>query len=246
MLAARLYNDEIGRAMYEQPFRYAVRYGYDREDMRTDLGHDLCPIGHQMELPYHTAKIIEVERAEGTIYGSLPDEEVGVLMFVDMIHDAGESTHATIAAAGLKPIGDIPAGLKTEENRDHEAAIRRFLYDRFFSDVDEQIIEQVEAIISHKDDTILHELFEAGHLAQTLETSNYAHFALARENWHRTGEVIDPITEEGSRLSGLLGVARVVYAHVKDDIGKYSHFGYIRQLGEQADLLRQPSHQLFN
>ena len=245
-LAHRIYESELAVGMLDQPFRYSVRYGYDREDMRNDNGHDVCPIGHQMELAYHTGKVLEAEIDEGSIYGSLPDEEIGILMLTCMIHDIGESTHPVLEAAGLKPVGDIPSGLKSDENRTHEAAIRKFMYEMFFADVDTQVIERIEAIISHRDDSVLHELFEAGHLAQTIETSNFAHYSLARERWYREGEVIDISTADGSQLSGLLGIARVVYACVQNDISKYSHFSYIRTAAAQAKELRYPKHTILN
>jgi len=245
-LAHRIYESELGVDMLDQPFRYFVRYGYNREDMRNDNGHDVCPIGHQMELSHHIAKVIEAAIEDGTVYGALSNEEMGILMLAAMIHDMGESTHPLVEAAGLEPIGDIPSGLKTDNDRQREVAIRDFMYKTFFADVDDQVIQRVEAIISHNDETILHDLFEAGHLAQTIETSNFAHHSLARERWYREGEIIDITTEDGSRLSGLLGIARVVHTHVQNDIKKYSHFSYIRMVATQADMLRYPKHTVLN
>lgn len=245
-LANRIYKSDIGTAMIDQPLRYAARFNYNREDMQNDLGHDVCPIGHQMELPYHIGKVIEAEIKEGSIYGSLSDEEMGILMLAALVHDMGETTHAAIKEAGLTPVGDIAAGLKTDEDRKHEAEIRKFCYDLFFNDVDESVINRVEAIISHKDDSILHDLFEAGHLAQTIETSNYAHHALSQEHWNKNGEVIDVTSKDGSRLSGLLGIARVAYRFDAENIKKYSYFSHIRTITNQADELRSPKHSLLN
>lgn len=245
-LADRIYNSEIGQAMLDQPLRYAAKYGYDRDAMIHDNGYDLCPIGHQWELPYHTAKVLEVEMQEGTLYGSLSDEELGLLMFALQIHDMGESIHDSIEAAGFTIVGDIPAGFKTEEDRINEATIRKFMYETFFADVDPAVIKRVEAIISHQDASILHELFEAGHLAQTLETSDFAYHSLARERWYMEGDVITVSSDDGSRMSGLLGIAREAYCFIQTDVKKYSHFSYIRAAAERADNLRFPKYSLYS
>lgn len=234
-LAARFYESEIGGAMVDQPLRYVGRFGYDRDSMLHDIGHDLCPVGHQLELPYHTARVIEAEIRNNTEYGNLSEDELGILMFTCLIHDIGESVHEAVIAAGLQPVGDIPAGMKTDIDRANEAQVRRFFYDTFFSDVDEAVIERVEAIISHVDTSLLHTLFEAGHEAQTLETSMFAYHALTREQWHQQGDIIDPTTVDGQRLSGLLGIARVAHAHHRPAVEELSYLSHIRELTQEAD-----------
>ncbi len=245
-LASRFFDGEFGQAMLKQPLRYLARFEYDNDMMREDLGYDLCPIGHQMELPYHVGRIIDSETDEGTIYSMLSDEEIGILMLACMLHDIGESTHPIVSASGLNPVGDIPAGEKTDQNRADEVAVRQLFYDLLFEDVDEQVIERVEAIISHTDDTHLHELFDAGHVVQTIETSNFAYHALAREHWYRHGETIDINNPDGVRLSGLLGIARVPYHRSHGELAKYSHFAHVRELSSSAEHLRTPSHQLLS
>ncbi len=241
-LAQRFYDSDIGRSMYDQPLRYSANFGYEREDMHYDLGHDLCPIGHQVELPYHVAKIIEAEHREGSVFGSLSEKEIGILMFTSLLHDIGEATHPAITAAGLVTVGDIPAGCKTPEDREHEAAIRQYLWETIFDDVDPQIIERTEAIIAHRDKTHLHDLFEAGHLAQTLETSNFAYHRLADEYWHREGEVIDMMNDETVRFSGLLGIARVAFLSSQKDMMRYYHLIHVRTVIDHSIALRYPKH----
>lgn len=243
-LAERFYTGFIGQAMYDQPLRYTTNFGYEREDMRHDLGHDLCPIGHQMELPHHIAKIIEAEQTEGSLFGSLSDEEIGIVMLACLLHDSGETTHPAITQAGLKPVGDIPAGCKTPEDRQNETAVRQFLWEAIYADVDPVVMERVEAIIAHQDNTHLHDLFEAGHLAQTLETSNFAYHRLMSERWHREGEVIDLRRDDAARLSGLLGIMRVVHASAQKHIPQYEHLVYIRTIANESAALRYPEHRL--
>lgn len=245
-LAQRFYDSDLGKAMPNQPLRYEANFGYDRDSMLVDLGHDVCPIGHQMELAYHLGTIIEAEENEGTVLSSLTDEEIGLLMFACMVHDAGETTHPTIVEAGLTPVGDIPAGEKTAKNRENETAIREYIWNSLFDDVEPETIARVEAIIAHQDATILHDYFEAAHLVQMFETSNFAYHALAREQHYRHGEIIDPQNDEHARLSGLLGIARVPYLRSQNEIQKYSYFSHVRTVMDDAETLRTPPHRLLN
>lgn len=245
-LARRFYDSPIGQAMYDQPLRYTTNFGYDQEDMRHDLGHDLCPIGHQMELPYHAGKVIEAEEAEGTIFAPRNQEEAGIVMLTALLHDCGEATHEMISEAGLTPVGDIPAGYKTTEDRANEAAVRAFIWETIFHDVDPAVVERMEAIIAHKDTTYLHDLFEAAHLVQTLETSNFAYYRLAEERWSREGEVIDIAQDDAIRFSGLTGIARVAYLTAQKDVKKYYHFAHVRSVADNATAMRYPKHQLIN
>ena len=245
-LASRFYDSDFGKAMSKQPLRFVGRFGYEDDMMVSDLGYDVEPIGHQMELAFHVGAIIDSENDEGSFYGMLPDEEVGILMLACILHDIGESTHPIVLASGIDPVGDIPAGDKTDADRVNEAAIRQLFYKVLFEDVDPTVVDRVEAIISHADDTHLHDLFDAGHVSQTLETSNFAYHTIASEHWYRHGEVIDIGNPDSVRLSGLLGIAREPYYRIQEDLVKYSHFVHVRKISEEATRLRFPPHQLLN
>lgn len=245
-IADRFYSSEFGLAMSEQPLRYVARFGYDRDSMNDDLGHDLCPVRHQVELAYHVGEVLEAEINNGTLYGSLADEEIGIVMLASMLHDIGESTHPAIIAAGLNPVGDIPAGSKTDQNRADETAIRNFFYELLLGDVDDDTIRRIEAIISHSDKTLLHDLFDAGHVVQTVETTNFAYHTLANERWYRNGEVIDINHPDSERISGLLGIARVPYQRSLHELQEYSYFSHVREIYEKSEVLRNPRHQLLN
>jgi len=176
-LRERFFTSEYGVHMYTQELRYAGRYGYDREMMKQDLGEDVCPVGHQYEVTEHLQHTLDSEEAAGSLV-QLSDEEKAIVAFACSIHDIGECEHSDLAAAGITTVGDIPAGNKTDADRINEAAVRQFFYARFYDDVDPAIIERVEAIIAHRDDTILHELFEVAHEIQTLDTVARAEKAL--------------------------------------------------------------------
>lgn len=245
-LAERFYDSEYGQAMRGQPLRYSTRYGYDESTMLSDLGHDLCPVGHQRELAFHLGTIIDKERQLQTLYGGINEYELGIVTLACLLHDMGESTHPDLIRAGYTCVGDIPMGLKTDTDRENETAIRRYFYKEFLGDVDDETIERIEAIISHRDTTHLHELFEAAHVAQTFETANYAYHRLAATAWHKNGEAFDISSDDGMRLSGLLGIARICAEDSLATLNNYRHYVAIDAMGELSVNLRAPKHQLLN
>ncbi len=98
-LAERFYTSEIGSSMPDQPLRYVGRFGYDRDAMLEDLGHDLCSIGHQKELAFHLGEIIEREMSDETLYGSMDEKDIAIVMLAALVHDIGEATHPLIEQA---------------------------------------------------------------------------------------------------------------------------------------------------
>jgi hypothetical protein len=245
-LAERFYNHPYGVAMRQQPLRFTGGYAYAQDTMLNDLGHDVDPIGHQVELAYHAGLLIEREESEQTLYGSLSEEDKGMLAFVCLIHDIGESTHEDLVTSGLVPVGDIQAGKKTDADRHNESKIRHYFYDTFFNDVDEAVIQRVEAIISHSDITHLHDLFEASHHVQTIETSLYAYLRLADSVWQKNGDVFPISSNDGQRQSALLGILRVVGMHALIDAAPYVHLSYVQDISKKLTSLLKPSHQLFD
>ena len=176
-LRERFFTSQYGAYMYDQDLRFSGRYGYDRSLMKHDLGEDVCPVGHQYEITEHLQNTLDGEKAADPLF-QIPDQEKAIVAFACSIHDIGECEHPDLAAAGITTVGDIPAGNKTNTDRVNESTVRQFFYTQFYSDVDPAIIERVEAIIAHKDNTILHELFEAAHELQTLDTVSRAEKAL--------------------------------------------------------------------
>lgn len=236
-LAGRAHNSEYGQHMRdEQPLRYAQRYGYaDRPTMLDELGADLCPIGHQKELGWHLAQVIEKQRMLDPSF-ELSDDDAAVAMFACQIHDMGEMTHEDVSAATGAVVGDIPAGNKTDQDRMIEKNVRLFLYETFYKDVDPMIITRVEAIIAHEDNTLLHELFEAAHEAQTLETVLRARDISENLGWHEAHDTIPLADNSNGRASMALGIGQLVmrdhmvvfesfehYAHMTDLLGEVRH-----------------------
>lgn len=231
-LATRAHDSRYGQHMREdQPLRFAQRYDYgDRQIMLDELGTDLCPIGHQKELGWHLAQLIEKQRLFDPTF-HLSDEDAATLMFTCQIHDMGEMTHAEVLAATGAVVGDIPAGKKTPEDRIVEKNVRLFLYDTFYSDVDPAVISRAEAVIAHEDDTLLHDLFEAAHEAQTLETTLRARDISEELGWYEAREPIPLIDNSNGRARAALGMGRLV---MRDHMEKFESFG---RYAHMADLL---------
>jgi hypothetical protein len=246
VLSKRFFESDFGVSMLTQPYRYDGHFGYDREDMIDDNGLDHCPIGHQRELPYHFGKLYEVECERETVFSSLSDEEIGLLALTMFKHDNGESTHDELVTLGFETVGDIPAGGKTATDRMNEAAIRRYFDSTFLADVHPETLERMEAIISHEDDSLLHDFFEAAHAVQTFETANRAWHRLNDEVWYKNGETIDVSydADESARLSGLLGISRVVYHQSFRSLQAFDHFGYVARIADETRSLREPKHVL--
>lgn len=238
-LADRFYDSEYGQAMPDQPLRYVGRFGYDREDMRTDLGHDLCPVGHQMELPYHTGRLLDEERRSATKYGNLPDQMIGILILTELVHDSGESMHPRLLELLGEVVGDIPAGLKTDHHRRVEAAVRAFIFAELYPDVHPDVLLQMEAIISHQDDGVLHDIFEASHAIQTVETSNYAQRRLLDDYaWFEADDLMRIETDDIERLSGLLGISREPLYTSLPSLERFSYLSLVRRVKDDALEIR--------
>lgn len=229
-LASRAHDSVYGQHMRdEQPLRFAQRYDYaDRSTMLDELGADLCPIGHQKELGWHMAQVIEKQRLFDPTF-SLNDGEAAILMFTCQIHDMGEMTHEEVLAVTGAVVGDIPAGKKTPQDRVVEKNVRTFLYDTFYPDVDPAVIERAEAIIAHEDDTSLHELFEAAHEAQTLETTLRARDISEELGWFDAHDIMPLVDNSNGRARAALGMGRLV---LRDHMSKFEYFDNYHHMAE--------------
>lgn len=165
------FNDSpYGQHMDTQPLRYAQSYGHDRALMIRNLGADVLPLLHQYETGLYGAALIGAERDAGTLL-SLDDTDAAITMLAWSLHDMGETTHEEVREAVGATVGDIEYGHKTPEDRRIESRVRKYLYEKLFSDVDPTVIDTVEAIISHEDTTMRHEVFDAAHNLQALVTA---------------------------------------------------------------------------
>lgn len=212
----------------QQKLRFSTDYGYDPDAMLSDIGPDVCPVGHQKETVRHALTIIEREQADGSLLGVFDDEELATALLAFGIHDCGECEDPALY---LEPdikrlVGDIPAGKKTSADREAEAAVRGVVYRTVFADVDPRIIGRVEEIIAHTDTTVYHDLFLASHEAQTLDTVVHAEDTLYNlDHFVDGGFAIDD-----ARMTGVLGMARRVRERARDEASQRAYYGHLRDL----------------
>jgi 5'-deoxynucleotidase YfbR-like HD superfamily hydrolase len=165
-LWCRAFTSPYGSYMDSQPLRFSHDFSYEPTKMITDLGMDVLPLEHQIGTGKFAAYIIDREATGQQPFG---DEEAGVIMFASLIHDMGESMHPDIQKQLGRVVGDIPYGRKSDDDRQAEAAVRHFIYRELYSDVPEATLATIESIIMHEPSR-LHDVFEAAHCLQALET----------------------------------------------------------------------------
>ncbi|HEY0965379.1 MAG TPA: hypothetical protein VGE13_02765 [Candidatus Saccharimonadales bacterium] len=227
-LTYRVHNSDYGLYMDSQDLRFWENFGYHRPTMLADLGSDLHPIGHQNETARHLSLVIENEPDL-----CLSPEEIGTLALASRMHDMGESMHPRIAERTGAVVGDIPAGKKTDNQRLIEMRVRRYVYDQLLPDVHQDIIDRVELIIAHHDETILHELFEVAHELQTFDTAKRAKSKWEEGIFHHHGQVMHIQSDDGGRTSGLLGLHRAVFMRSGITLLKsYSHYNHVQSVLE--------------
>lgn len=172
-LLDRLYKSPYWDAMNGQAYRFP-KFEASRDTMPDDFGVDVLPIEHQLLTWFHAEHLLPDEPTRWRL--GISPGDFGTLKLALIMHDMGESTHDDVRAYilakfGKEPPGDKSVGEKTDEDRLIESEVRRFFYDELFPDVSPIVIARVEAILWHKDRTMLHEVFEAAHIIQTFETA---------------------------------------------------------------------------
>lgn len=182
VLWARYFSSAYGIAMNEQPYRFP-HFASDRGNMVSDSGIDVLPREHQMQTGMFVAWILDREVAITGTYPIAP-KDIGKVMLTAFVHDIGEITHPDILAEVGAVVGDIPFGHKTDEDRRVEAAVRKAMYRRLYPDVLPDEIQRIEAIIAHQDDTTMHDLFEAAHCVQALNTAIHTGSQWAGHWWN--------------------------------------------------------------
>lgn len=115
------------------------------------LGHDAHPTIHMV----HTTANIVVPaikaQAENPFYQQFTDEEKVLLLIASQIHDIDESEHEEIVQNMGFIVGDKPEFAITEEDERSKALIRtRYLYPKFYGDFSDELIANIERIITHQ------------------------------------------------------------------------------------------------
>ena len=215
-LRERFRATDVRNEFIQQTPRFTQRFPIPKEKAIEYIGNDACPEMHQFDLAdRHFLPLIEAERQAGTLFYPTSEDDRSLGYFVCSFHDLGEPEHLSLIEAGLTPVGDLPAGTKTEQNRIDEKRVLEFIFRTNFGDIDPAFLERAIAIITHKPlpgDEFLHDLFQAAHDFQTLETTRIAaataerqvmchmgHKAILRDLARTASQTVVPYLE-GSQL----------------------------------------------
>jgi ferritin-like metal-binding protein YciE len=230
-LIGRFYDSQLAKFMQtSQKLRFS-NYAYEREAMLSDIGPDVCPVGHQQETIRHAIAIIEKECADGTLLGVFDDYELAVTLLAIAIHDCGEPEDPALLDEPevTRLVGDIPAGQKTDKDREDEANVRKVVYRTQYGDVDQAVIERVESIISHADKTVYHDLYLASHEAQTAHTVTQAECRLYEFDHGVYGD----FPKDQARDAGIAGITYIVRERALEEARLRSYYTHVRQLATQ-------------
>lgn len=239
-LGWRFCESEYGKYMMDnQPFRFAQYFGYDSARMEEDLGTDVLPLHHQLDNSMYVAWIIAAElEAIGRLH--LDETEVGIAVFAALVHDMGESTHPRVLQQVGEVVGYIPHGEKTDHNREVEKAVREFMYNELFSDVDPAVIARIEALISHQEESVLHDILEAAHTLQAFETGTRAGFVFAA--W--ITEIIqarlrdEPLPREYSEVTQLANLYNIVTERLVPMVRYWANrFVYVKEFAKKYEVI---------
>jgi len=157
---------EHGKQQAEQPLRYESAFGcYDRQQMLTDLGPDVDPVKHMFVTrnSYLTVLALEEKTDEWSPADIIAGESAALL------HDIGECTHPQLIEQCGAVVGDIPQGMKTDEQIATEKHIRQALYQLYCSRMPDSLLERVECLVAHRESSPVQQALETAHDVNTFK-----------------------------------------------------------------------------
>lgn len=234
---------DYGRHFLHQPPRYVKRFDPDINgaDVIRYLGPDACPQGHQDNFLPYIDFVLDKEDELGSLM-AVSTEDRDLLYFVAMFHDIGELTHPDLKGYGLRPVGDIPFGKKTPEDRQRESDVRLFIFNQPpFNQLDKQFVARAEMMITHDrismiklgDSTFhLHEIYEAAHDIVSVDTALNAQYYVDHHPELKT--------DRQSTYEALISLAaKVKLDHAEKLASEYSYLAASQEVLGQSD---KPSH----
>lgn len=160
----------FGRHMAEQePLRFSL-HAYDQAQMHADLGANLNPARHQLEVARAVSLGLDLQqRHTGKL--PIPLSETGKLVLTAGLHDIDESQHPQVNQNLGFTVGDIPFGLKTAQNLQDLAAIRSYVWHYAFPGLSESMFDYFDRLVAHAEpDSAAHRLLKLSHAIVELET----------------------------------------------------------------------------
>lgn len=235
----RYADSELGEHHAGQTPRFVDDFGYDTANgyrqMISDLGFNVHPRDHMQAASKATdALFVREYSIDGLerLARWLPPADFPIVRLVNPLHDVGENTSPQLVAAAGAVVGDIAHGRKTPQDKITEAKVRKVIFDTFYSDLPEHVLERVEAIASHTEDSAAHQAYVWGHDLEANQTANIA-AALA----------LGILEHEGPydhRFLQLVKLAREVGTRTCRELAEATeHFSYIADVLEQSEALQE-------
>jgi hypothetical protein len=167
-LYGRYESSDLGIHHFDQPLRYAADFGYGtRNEMLADLGPDIHPVTH-MEINHRdlSALLLRYLCFDAQAHANkldLSPEDIVAGRFASLIHDVGENTAPEILELCGVVVGDIPHGKKTPEDRANEKRVFEAVLTGIYDDLPDWLLERAVAIVTHAEDSQIHQLYEISH-----------------------------------------------------------------------------------
>jgi hypothetical protein len=223
-LFKRMARSPYGQHIQTQPLRFPKKgHEFDREKKLERLGMDVDPLLHQFEAGLFVARILNhQQKTTGELplhYDGAPmsQRDASEAIITAFVHDMGEVTEGSIKQEVGRVVGDIEFGGKTDQDREDESSVRLAVFSRVLPDVSIETLGRMEALIYHKEDSVVHDLFEAAHIVQNFNTAYLAEKAATTEQ--------DPAIREK-----LINIRNDVHDKVTDAILEYAgQFTYIKE-----------------
>lgn len=187
-LYLRFESSIFGEYQAEQQPRFHKRFPIgDHKTHLELLGADTHPVKHMI---YTTADLtIPAVKAQASSKDlrQFEQNESSALIIASAIHDIDECEHPEIEDKFGFVVGDVPSIMVTAEDDIKKSQIRKdFMYPTFYSDLPDNLISDVENIITHNKSGISGDAFryieKVGYLTTALTASNLAvKYALSPE-----------------------------------------------------------------
>lgn len=201
----RFYNHPYGQHLAGQEPRFTGHFGYDDNQLVTDLGSDAHPLMHNLMTYYST---VDAVRLQGRYKQHVPYVEQAVAYVSAGTHDMGETTHPDFLDAIGAVAGDAAWGTKQDKQRKIEADIRQIQYGLHLGDLVPWFVDRVEAVTSHEDhESLAYRLAHSAHAVNSLRTCMRAGALVMSERLKKS-----PLTPRIRQLEALasIGVANAV------------------------------------
>ncbi len=235
----RYADSELGEYHEGQVPRFIADFGYDEANgyrqMVRDFGFNAHARDHMQSAAKATdALFVREYSVEGlkTLAQWLPPHDFPVVRLVNPLHDVGENSSPALQKIAGGVVGDIAHGQKTSEDKALEAKIRKIIFEMFYADLPDAILERVEAISNHSEDSAAHQTYVWGHDLETDQTANIAA--------HRALAVLEDGGPYDHRFNQLVRLARTVGARTRQELQPaVEHFSYVGEVLMRDNLLHE-------